>query len=147
MSYRRDRRLRISTVALGAVLVVASGCGGSNEQESAPSAASTVADAGHLLDPAEFATVISDDDVTVINVHVPHEGEIDGTDAFIAFDTIGSSTELPTDLDAPIALYCRSGNMSATATETLVDLGYTDVVDLAGGMKAWAAAGQPLVES
>jgi phage shock protein E len=38
-------------------------------------------------------------------------------------------------------LYCRSGNMSAEAAETLVGLGYTDVWDVRGGMIAWERAG------
>jgi rhodanese-related sulfurtransferase len=37
--------------------------------------------------------------------------------------------------------------MSATATRTLVEMGYTDVVDLAGGMNAWVETGRPLEES
>jgi rhodanese-related sulfurtransferase len=43
-----------------------------------------------------------------------------------------------------IAVYCRSGTMSAEAARTLVRLGYTDVWDLGGGMLAWEKAGFPL---
>jgi rhodanese-related sulfurtransferase len=109
---------------------------------------STVIDAGSaaLLSPAEFEDVIAAGDAIVLNVHVPYEGHIEGTDAFIPFDEIASSP-LPDDLNQPIALYCRSGNMSATATRTLVEMGYTDVVDLAGGMNAWVETGRPLEES
>jgi len=47
----------------------------------------------------------------------------------------------------PIAVYCQTGNMSAAASEDLVMSGYSNVVDLAGGMNAWAAAGRPIEES
>lgn len=36
------------------------------------------------------------------------------------------------DKDTPIVLYCRSGNRSQIARETLLDLGYTRVIDAGG---------------
>jgi rhodanese-related sulfurtransferase len=50
--------------------------------------------------------------------------------------------ELPKDRH--IVCICRVGGRSARATEALRGAGY-DVVNLAGGMRAWAAAGQPVV--
>ena len=50
--------------------------------------------------------------------------------------------ELPKD--RPIVAVCRVGGRSGKATEALVNAGY-DVVNLAGGMQAWDAAGQPVV--
>lgn len=44
-----------------------------------------------------------------------------------------------------LVLYCRSGRTSATAAQSLLRHGYTNVVDLEGGMTAWRAAGRPLV--
>ena len=57
----------------------------------------------------------------------------------------GQADRLPADRTVPIAIYCRTGPMSATAAEALRSLGYTDVVELQGGMKAWQASGRPLV--
>ena len=46
--------------------------------------------------------------------------------------------------DATIVLYCRSGSRSALATDTLVKMGYTGAVSLAGGITAYKAAGMPV---
>lgn len=82
----------------------------------------------------------------VVNVHRPYEGEIDGTDAFIAYDEIVGDRRLPSDPDTPILLYCESGRMSATAADALVGAGYTDVAHLDGGMQAWEAAGKAVTQ-
>lgn len=42
------------------------------------------------------------------------------------------------DRTRTVALVCRSGNRSATGATLLVDAGFTDVVNLAGGMLALA---------
>jgi rhodanese-related sulfurtransferase len=47
------------------------------------------------------------------------------------------------DLNAPIICYCGGGGRSALATESLQKMGYTNVRSLAGGLKAWKAAGLP----
>lgn len=102
--------------------------------------------AAGLLDPDGFAAAIAEPGRVVINVHVPFEGAIAGTDLTIAFDQIRRDVaKLPTDLQSPIAIYCRSGRMSAVAARTLAELGYTNVVELEGGMNSWVASGRVLV--
>src|SRR5215471_20074734 len=41
------------------------------------------------------------------------------------------------DHDAPIVIYCAAGTRSAFAAKTLQELGYTDVVSVAGGFNRW----------
>ncbi len=48
------------------------------------------------------------------------------------------------DKGRQIVCVCRSGGRSSRASEFLLEHGY-DVVNLEGGMMAWAGAGQPLV--
>ena len=79
-----------------------------------------------------------------INVHIPYEGHIAGTDLNIAYDKIGQNRELPTNRKASIVLYCRSGTMSAEARQTLNKMGYSNVRELQGGFNAWKAAGYEL---
>jgi sulfur-carrier protein adenylyltransferase/sulfurtransferase len=48
------------------------------------------------------------------------------------------------DRSRPVVLYCSSGNRSAFAAKTLEDLGYEDVVSLAGGFTDWKRNGFPV---
>jgi len=47
--------------------------------------------------------------------------------------------------DKPVIVYCAGGTRSAYAAKTLQDLGYKDVVSMAGGYGEWKNAGLPFV--
>ncbi|MDH4335543.1 MAG: rhodanese-like domain-containing protein [Chloroflexota bacterium] len=95
---------------------------------------------------ARLAEMLTAKDFTLVNVHIPYDGEIAPTDLFIPFDQVEDRlAELP-PLGARIVLYCRSGSMSAIAARTLVAAGFTNVWNLDGGMNAWRALGYPVVE-
>ena len=55
----------------------------------------------------------------------------------VANESIGTEDipELP-DKDQLILVYCRSGNRSKQASEKLVKLGYTNIVEI-GGINSW----------
>ncbi len=100
------------------------------------------------VSPTRLDAMLATKDFTFVNVHVPYEGEIAGTDAFIPYDQVTTRlAELPAAMDAKILVYCRSGRMSTIAAQTLVGLGYTNVWELDGGFNAWQAAGFPLVQA
>ncbi len=50
------------------------------------------------------------------------------------------------DLEKPIYLHCRGGVRSLTAAGYLMDLGYTNVYSVDGGIAEWAKAGYPVQE-
>jgi rhodanese-related sulfurtransferase len=53
---------------------------------------------------------------------------------------------LPTEAEGrPLVVICRSGHRSQQAAKLLVERG-AQAVDVEGGMNAWAAAGQPVVD-
>jgi rhodanese-related sulfurtransferase len=93
------------------------------------------------VSPTELREMMRREDFTLVNTHVPFEGNIPDTDVSIPYDEIGRNLDRLPAKDARIVLYCRSGSMSAEAAETLVGLGYDDVWDLRGGMIAWKEAG------
>jgi molybdopterin/thiamine biosynthesis adenylyltransferase/rhodanese-related sulfurtransferase len=43
----------------------------------------------------------------------------------------------------PVLIYCAGGTRSALAAKSLQDLGYSNVISLAGGFNAWKDAGEP----
>ena len=54
----------------------------------------------------------------------------------------GRLGEVPRDRE--VLLSCRSGNRSGSAQRQLLQLGYEQVVNVSGGMHAWAGAGLPV---
>jgi rhodanese-related sulfurtransferase len=98
------------------------------------------------VDAELLASMLQKKDFTFLNVKTPYIGEIEGTDLYIPYDQVAArAADLPADKAAPIVVYCRTGRESAIAAQTLLDLGYTDVINLEGGMTAWTASGRTLV--
>jgi len=143
------KRPRILLFALLALVLLLSACGGAATPaaggETVGEQVSVTGGSYTLVDVAGLQAMLANEDFTFVNVHIPFEGDIAGTDVSIPYDVIDQHLDqLPADKDAKIVLYCRSGRMSAIAAETLVGLGYTDVWDVKGGMVAWEKAGLPL---
>ena len=103
------------------------------------------AEAFARLDPAAFEERMKNDKAMVINVHVPYEGELAGTDAFIPYDRIKDDPQLPEDKGTELLLYCQSGRRSEEAAVDLHEEGYTNIAHLEGGMKAWEASGRQVI--
>jgi len=84
----------------------------------------------------------------LVDVRSPEEhisGFIPGTDTNIDFREIQfRHQEIGAKLDDHIVVYCQSGQRSNIAAETLADLGYKHVYNVAGSMNAWQQAGYPV---
>jgi len=48
------------------------------------------------------------------------------------------------DKNTALILYCGGGFRSALATDNLQKMGYTNVLSMSGGWRAWQAAGAPV---
>jgi rhodanese-related sulfurtransferase len=120
---------------MGALSVV--GCGRATPAPSGVTYTNITAQQLHDMMPTK--------DFVLVNVHVPYDGDLPGTDLSIPFDQVAERLDrLPAEKTARIVLYCRSGRMSETAASVLVSLGYANVFNVTGGMLAWSAAGFPL---
>ena len=55
--------------------------------------------------------MLAKDELILINVHTPYEGEIAQTDLFIEYDLLKANEDkLPDEKDALIVIYCKSGD-------------------------------------
>lgn len=95
-----------------------------------------------MLTPKELNQVIQKDDVFLLDVHIPEQKHIQGTDQVIPFNEIVKyQDKLPADKNTAIYLYCKSGRMANTAAEALHQLGYGKLYNLEGGTDAWKQDG------
>ena len=139
---------------LPVVLVAAALLAACGSQSAAPTAAAVSGEEVNVdsggtytnITPAQLVEMLKSKEFFFVNTHIPYEGEIEETDAFIAYDeTAQLLSSYPADKSAEVVLYCRSGRMSAIAAQKLVKAGYTNVWNLDGGMVAWEQAGYELM--
>lgn len=136
-------------LAVLALVLVACGSGTAAPSDEAAGMSDLAKNADGYTDISveQLSSMLEEKDFTLVNVHIPYEGELPQTDLFIPFDQIeGNLDQLP-DKEALIVLYCRSGSMSTSAAKELADLGYTDVYELDGGFNEWKAAGYEFLDS
>ncbi len=119
----------VAVIAIGLVLLLGSGSAVRN------------------ISVADLRAELAHKDFTLLNVKTPYIGEISGTDLYIPYTELSArASELPANKAAKIVVYCRSGAESAIASQTLLNLGYTNIENLDGGMNAWTASGRSLVQ-
>jgi molybdopterin/thiamine biosynthesis adenylyltransferase/rhodanese-related sulfurtransferase len=96
------------------------------------------------IDPAEAETRVGH--ATFLDVRELDEyeqGMIPGA-VFIPRGHLESQIENKvSDRATPVVVYCAGGTRSAFAAKTLQDLGYADVVSMAGGFGRWKNEGRP----
>lgn len=133
---------RLGPAILIAVLVGMAAC-----SPPPPPSSATVPHAGYTnISADELSKMLAKKDFTLVNVHVPFQGNIPGTDLAIPYDKVDQYLDKLPDKKARIVLYCNGGPMSRTASERLVELGYTNIYNLQKGFSSWQAAGYPLTQ-
>lgn len=111
------------------LLLLLTGCGGSADDASYQQI--TQEEAKEMMDTQE---------VIILDVREQDEydsGHIPGA-VLLTVGTIDENTaaEVIPETDSTILVYCRSGNRSKTASETLAGLGYTNIYEF-GGINTW----------
>jgi rhodanese-related sulfurtransferase len=97
------------------------------------------------ISEAELGAMLADKDFFLLDVHVPEAKEhLNGTDEFIPYNEIEANLgKLPGDKGAKVVVYCRTGRMSAEASQELADLGYTNVYNVMDGIREYRENTEP----
>ena len=99
------------------------------------------------ISPQETAAGLKRGDALLIDVRDPDEwaGRLHPRSAknFSRGTVEFEIEEAAPDLSTPIITHCGGGGRSALAAESLQRMGYKNVKSMAGGFKAWKAAGLP----
>jgi rhodanese-related sulfurtransferase len=104
-----------------------------------------------LKDGLSKAATPSSKGFFLVDVRSPEEsatGIIPGTDLNIDYREIKARhREIGAKPDDHIVVYCQSGHRSNIAAETLANLGYSHVYNVAGSMNAWLDAGYQVAQA
>ena len=142
--------VKYSLCSIGLISVLLSACSGTANppEPSLASVGKPISVEGGIyteIGVDDFQAMLLEKDFVLMNVHIPFEGDIPGTDLSIPFDEVTQNLDLlPANKDAKIVLYCRSDRMSEIASKALVKVGYTNIWNLDGGMVDWERAGFPI---
>jgi len=98
---------------------------------------------------ADFSEFINAEDCLLIDVRSAEEyvqGHIVGSATIDLYSPEFESKFMFIKPNQKMALYCNRGKRSEQAIYLLKDLGYTDIVQLNGGLNAWKSEGYEIVE-
>ena len=97
------------------------------------------------IEPAEAEKIIGGGDVLVLDVREPDEFEQGALPNVLHIPRGHLEAQIEgraTDRDQTIVVYCAGGVRSAFAARTLQELGYTNVLSMAGGFGRWKDEGR-----
>jgi len=132
-------------VTVGCAAMLSVGLQTARTEERKPTAPSSVRHA----DARQAAKLVATNSVVVLDVRTPREfasGHIAGATNINYLSGDFSDQLAQLDRSKSYLLHCAVGGRSTNALPKLARLGFTNVIHLDGGFKAWQAAGNPVVK-
>jgi rhodanese-related sulfurtransferase len=128
------KKIMIAAAVLVILVLVLTGCSNNKEEEDMNVKTQYV-----KISPVEAKEIMDSEEAIVLDVRTKQEydqGHIEGSVLLPVDEISAHAEEVLKDKNAKILVYCRSGNRSATAAKTLIEMGYENVLDF-GGIIDW----------
>lgn len=102
------------------------------------------------VDARDFSQRMKESGVVILDVRTPEEFSQGHIQNAINID-FNNQTEFDTSLNSldktkTYLIYCRSGNRSGQAMKLMEAKGFTNIINLDGGIQSWQAAGKSLTK-
>lgn len=117
-------------------LLLITGCGGVKEEGVI------------IVTPDKLQSLMLGTSIQVIDVRTLKEyktGVITGAKNINFFSDTFSKDILRLDKNVPVVVYCKSGGRSAKAAKKFVEVGFSKIYDLKGGISQWKKEGLKMV--
>jgi rhodanese-related sulfurtransferase len=128
------KKIMIAAAVLMILVLALTGCSNTKEEENMNVKTQYI-----KISPAEAKEIMDNEETIVLDVRTKQEydqGHIEGSVLLPVDEISAKAEEVLKDKEAKILVYCRSGNRSATAAKTLIEMGYENVLDF-GGIIDW----------
>ena len=125
--------MKLQKIALALLVFVLASCNGQTQKNS------------KLIDPVAFKKEISaTPNAQILDVRTPEEYASEHLQNaknvnWLSADFVANTSKY--DKSKPVFVYCKSGGRSHKAAEKLAELGFTNIIELEGGILKWDAAG------
>jgi rhodanese-related sulfurtransferase len=147
-------RWLLAAVLVGLLIPAAAACGSTGQAASdtteavSPSSSTAAADTFETVDIGTASERLKvEKDAQIVDVREPSEWVATGVPPgakLIPLGEVEKRALAELDKDKPVYVICNSGNRSRTASAILVKLGFAQVYNVDGGIKAWIKAGLPV---
>ncbi len=139
---------KISTIGLSFLLIIGMASCGNSQNKNEKSAASGSATIAKNISTSQFQEMVkTKDNAIILDVRTPQEVASGAIEGNVALDYYGKgfTTELnKLDKNSPIFIYCAVGGRSRDAMRKMQKMGFKEVYNLSGGIKAWISDGKPV---
>lgn len=125
--------MKLQKIALALLVFVLASCNGQTQKNS------------KLIDPVTFKKEIAaTPNAQILDVRTPEEYASEHLQNaqnvnWLSADFVANTSKY--DKSKPVFVYCKSGGRSHKAAEKLAELGFTNIIELEGGILKWDAAG------
>ena len=139
---------KITIIGLSFLLIIGmASCGNSqgNNKETATEGDASIA---KNISTSQFQEMIkSKDNAIILDVRTPQEvasGAIEGNVTLDYYDKSFSTELEKLDKEAPVFIYCAVGGRSGDAMRKMQKMGFKEVYNFSGGIRAWISEGKPV---